>query len=67
MFLTYRIAAIIVFDLTRQVTYESVLKWLADVTQKVMLENGDPVPILLLANKVRQEGRSMSRFEKIFC
>jgi len=29
-----------------------VSQWLADITQKVMLENGEPVPIMLLANKV---------------
>jgi Ras-related protein Rab-32 len=47
----YAIAAIIVFDIKRLATFESVLKWLADVNQKVMLENGSSVPIILLANK----------------
>lgn len=47
----YAIAAIIVFDLQRVVTFDSVLKWLADVNQKVMLENGGSVPVVLLANK----------------
>lgn len=28
------------------------LQWLGDVNQKVLLENGDPVPVLVLANKV---------------
>ena len=28
------------------------VQWLADVNQKVMLENGDPVPVVMLANKV---------------
>lgn len=54
----YAIAAIIVFDLTRQVTFESVLKWLGDVNQKVVLENGDGVPVILLANKVDVETAS---------
>ena len=31
----------------------TVLQWLTDITQKVMLENGEPVPVLLLANKVK--------------
>lgn len=30
----------------------SYLQWLGDVNQKVLLENGDPVPVLVLANKV---------------
>ena len=28
------------------------VQWLADVNQKVMLENGSSVPVILLANKV---------------
>ena len=47
----YAIAAIIVFDITRKVTFESVLRWLEDVAQKVMLDNEEPVPVILLANK----------------
>ncbi|XP_077992528.1 ras-related protein Rab-32B-like [Glandiceps talaboti] len=47
----YAIAAIIVFDLSRPATFDSVLKWYNDVNQKVMLANGQPVPVLLLANK----------------
>ncbi|XP_011402725.1 PREDICTED: ras-related protein Rab-32-like isoform X2 [Amphimedon queenslandica] len=47
----YAIAAIIVFDLTRQPTFDAVQKWLDDVRQKVVLENDEPVPVLLLANK----------------
>jgi hypothetical protein len=31
---------------------DSLLQWLADVNQKVMLENGGSVPVVLLANKV---------------
>lgn len=27
-------------------------QWLGDVNQKVMLENGNSVPVILLANKV---------------
>ncbi|XP_071962955.1 ras-related protein Rab-32B-like [Antedon mediterranea] len=47
----YAIAAIIVYDLSRPATFESVLKWYTDVNQKVMLANEQPVPILLIANK----------------
>ncbi|KAK3792284.1 hypothetical protein RRG08_007362 [Elysia crispata] len=47
----YAIAAIIVFDLSRPATFDSVLKWLEDVNSKVMLANEDPVPVMLLANK----------------
>ncbi|XP_061193627.1 ras-related protein Rab-32B-like [Saccostrea echinata] len=47
----YAIAAIIVFDLSRPATFDSVSKWLGDVNSKVMLANEQPVPVLLLANK----------------
>ena len=30
-----------------------LIQWLHDVNQKVMLANEQPVPVILLANKVR--------------
>ncbi|KAI8784739.1 ras-related protein Rab-32B [Biomphalaria glabrata] len=54
----YAIAAIIVFDLSRPATFDSVLKWLEDVNSKVMLSNEQPVPVLLLANKCDIEDSS---------
>jgi len=47
----YAIAAIIVFDLGRPATFESVVKWQKDLNEKVMLANEEPVPMILLANK----------------
>jgi len=47
----YAIAAIVVFDLGRPATFESVHKWQADLNEKVMLANEQPVPAILLANK----------------
>mmetsp|Transcript_12598 Transcript_12598/g.32218 ORF Transcript_12598/g.32218 Transcript_12598/m.32218 type:complete len:223 (+) Transcript_12598:46-714(+) len=47
----YAIAAIIVFDLGRPPTFESVVKWQKDLNEKVMLANEEPVPTILLANK----------------
>ena len=47
----YAIAAVIVYDLSRPATFASVLKWHKDVNDKVMLPNGEPVPVILLANK----------------
>eukprot|EP00035_Acanthoeca_spectabilis_P020069 m.430994 g.430994 ORF g.430994 m.430994 type:complete len:223 (+) comp17242_c0_seq1:88-756(+) len=47
----YAIAAIIVFDLGRPATFESVVKWQKDLNEKVMLANEEPVPTILLANK----------------
>ncbi|KAB0799298.1 hypothetical protein PPYR_07178 [Photinus pyralis] len=47
----YASAAAIVFDLTRPETFTSVEKWLLDLRGKVELPNGQPLPIILLANK----------------
>ena len=45
-------AACIVFDVTSRRTFEAVEKWKNDVDIKVHLPNGEPVPCILLANKV---------------
>ena len=40
------------FDVTRASTFEAVQKWKNDLDNKVILPNGSPVPVILLANKV---------------
>jgi len=49
------VGAIIVFDVTRPATFESVLKWKKDLDEKarVLLKDGTtaPIPTLLFANK----------------
>ncbi|KNC55745.1 Rab32 [Thecamonas trahens ATCC 50062] len=45
------IAAVVVYDVTRDATFDSVIKWKRDINSKVVLANGEPVPTLLLANK----------------
>jgi len=47
----YAIAAIIVFDLSREATFEAITKWRDDVNSKLVLANSEPIPVLLLANK----------------
>ena len=46
------VGAFIVFDVTRASTFEAVQKWKNDLDSKVMLPNGSPIPVVLLANKV---------------
>ena len=41
------------FDVTRASTFEAVQKWKNDLDSKVALPNGAPIPVVLLANKVR--------------
>ena len=42
------VGAFVVFDVTRQITFDQVVKWKADIDSKFT----DPIPIVLLANKV---------------
>ena len=46
-------AAVIMFDLTNRKTFENAAMWKSDLDSKCLLPNGDTIPCLLLANKVR--------------
>jgi Ras-related protein Rab-32 len=46
------VGCFIVFDVTRGSTFEAVTKWKTDLDNKVQLPDGNPVPCVLLANKV---------------
>ncbi|XP_067853178.1 ras-related protein Rab-38-like [Heptranchias perlo] len=48
------VGALIVFDVSRASTFEAVSKWKNDLDTKVRLQNGKPVPAILLANKCDQ-------------
>lgn len=43
---------IIMFDLTSRNSFDNAVKWKKDVDSKCALEDGAPVPCMLLANKV---------------
>lgn len=45
------VAAIVVFDITNRKTFGAVDAWLKDVHDKLDMETGSSIPILLLANK----------------
>ena len=57
------VGAFIVFDVTRNSTFESVAKWKQDLDAKVQLPDGSPIPCVLLANKVK----TLSFYGWIFC
>jgi Ras-related protein Rab-32 len=46
------VGCFIVFDVTRGSTFDAVAKWKTDLDNKVQLPDGNPVPCVLLANKV---------------
>ena len=45
------LGAMLVFDLSRPETFQSVLKWKREIDNKVLLPNGSALPVILLANK----------------
>lgn len=64
----YAAAAIIVFDLSRPNTLDSVIKWQNDIQDKITQQNGQPLPIILIANKCDLEGVTIQCSElKRFC
>jgi len=48
------VGCFIVFDVTRQSTFDAVAKWKHDLDTKVQLADSKPIPCLLLANKCDQ-------------
>jgi len=69
----YAIGCVIVFDITRLSSFQSVKRWLTDLREKVVYDNGQEIPVVLLANKcdtgdsvVSQEGlKKYCKEEKI--
>eukprot|EP01129_Flabellula_baltica_P008945 TRINITY_DN3589_c0_g1_i1.p1 TRINITY_DN3589_c0_g1~~TRINITY_DN3589_c0_g1_i1.p1 ORF type:complete len:223 (+),score=49.45 TRINITY_DN3589_c0_g1_i1:42-710(+) len=51
LYYKYAIAGLVVFDLSRPATFEAVEHWRDDINSKVVLPNGDPIPLILIANK----------------
>lgn len=51
--------ALIVFDVTRQATFEAVVKWKEDLDSKLTLADGQSIAVVLLANKCDQ-GRELT-------
>ncbi|XP_041108299.1 ras-related protein Rab-32a [Polyodon spathula] len=49
------VGAFVVFDVTRESTFEAVSKWKHDLDSKVKLPSGSPIPVVLLANKCDQK------------
>ncbi|XP_057309512.1 ras-related protein Rab-32-like [Hydractinia symbiolongicarpus] len=53
------VGCLIVFDVTRQSTFEAVSKWKHDLDSKVQLPDGKQIPCVLLANKCDQPKEGM--------
>ncbi|BES99723.1 ADP-ribosylation factor family [Nesidiocoris tenuis] len=47
----YAIGCAVVFDVTRYSSFNSVNRWVTDLNDKVILDDGRPIPTVLFANK----------------
>ena len=67
------IGGVVVFDVTRNTTYEDVVKWKRDIDTKLVFPGtNNPIPVVLIANKidlVSEEDNSNMSSEKMdnFC
>ncbi|KAK8882698.1 rab32, member RAS oncoprotein [Tritrichomonas musculus] len=57
------VGAIVVFDVTRNPTFDTTKVWKKDIDEKVQTSEGQPVPTLLLGNKIDLMG-STENWEK---
>ena len=46
------VGGFVVYDVTQRVSLEHCLQWKKEIDDIVQLLNGDPIPIVLIANKV---------------
>lgn len=51
MYYKEAVGAMIVFDVTREKTFQAVTKWKADIDENLSVD-GLSIPVVLLANKV---------------
>ncbi|ETV65950.1 hypothetical protein H257_17491 [Aphanomyces astaci] len=61
------LGALVVYDLSRQDTFESVLKWKKEIDTKVELPNRKPLPVVLCGNKADLAGEVDHEFMNDFC
>lgn len=56
-------ACVVMFDLTQRLTFQNTVKWKKDLDMKCSLQDGSPVPCLLLANKYDLSDREVEQAE----
>lgn len=60
--------AFLVYDLSRPKTFDTISKWKREIDSKVLLPNGEPLPVVLLANKCDIDGVEVDTNElNTFC
>jgi Ras-related protein Rab-32 len=49
------LGAMLVYDVSRPKTFETVAMWKEQIDQRVLLPNGEPIPVVLIGNKIDLE------------
>jgi len=58
----------LVYDITRPDTRDTIAKWKKEIEEKVTLPNGQPLPTILLANKADLKTKELDKLEiDAFC
>ena len=53
----------LVYDITRPETRDTIAKWKKEIEEKVTLPNGTPLPTILLANKADKKEKELDKLE----
>eukprot|EP00591_Stephanopyxis_turris_P009519 CAMPEP_0195521326 /NCGR_PEP_ID=MMETSP0794_2-20130614/18470_1 /TAXON_ID=515487 /ORGANISM="Stephanopyxis turris, Strain CCMP 815" /LENGTH=208 /DNA_ID=CAMNT_0040650853 /DNA_START=62 /DNA_END=688 /DNA_ORIENTATION=- len=62
------LGAMLVYDITRPDTRDTIAKWKKEIEEKVTLPNGQPLPTILLANKADLKTKELDKLEiDAFC
>ncbi|GAB9470719.1 hypothetical protein Gpo141_00007957 [Globisporangium polare] len=61
------LGALLVYDISRPETFESVIKWKKEIDTKVELPNNKPLPVILCGNKCDLSGDVDRNFLDAFC
>ncbi|CAG9762488.1 unnamed protein product [Ceutorhynchus assimilis] len=67
IFCRHAVGAVLVFDLTKPETFNSVKKWLVNLRNKISLPGGQPIPTILLANKGDMTTKTLPKEINDFC
>ncbi|CAI5740281.1 unnamed protein product [Hyaloperonospora brassicae] len=61
------LGALLVYDMSRPETFDSILKWKKEIDAKVELPNGKPLPVILCGNKCDLKEEVDREFLDEFC